>query len=311
MEEYVIRRVSSESYKDVCYLFKERGIWYSEKFIRKKFDTAFTGEKNIGYIAYHNATGEPASHYSVFPCFIEANGKKILAAQSGDTITHKRHKRKGLFIRLAENCYSLAKECGIELVFGFPNENSSHGLINRMNWINSESMLSFNIDIAALPLYKIISRLPGGHSLYHGYLKLFSALNNPGHNILQSSVLDEGFAGVLHDEEFFKYKTYTRNYIAKIDGVLIWFKLESGIYAGDIQTDGEYTGERIVAALKKLALLTGNKKIGITVSPGTRLERFLSEHMTGIPVAPTCWLNLSSNFSPGSIKFTAADWDTF
>lgn len=311
MEEYLIRRVSGQRYKDICYLFKERGGGYSEEFVRKKFDTGFTGQKDIGYLAYHAATGEPASHYSVFPCFIVANGKKILAAQSGDTITHKRHQRKGLFIRLAEKCYALAKESGIELIFGFPNQNSYHGFIDKLNWIYSESMLAFIIEVHGFPLYKIASRLPAGSTLYHSFLKSLATAKNPKHNLPENSILSEGFGGVVHDADFFKYKTYTRNYIVRIEGVVIWFKVGNGIYVGDIQPGAVYDGERILFALKKLARQTGNSRVVIPTSHGTRLEEFLSGHLTGTPVASACWLNLSTNFSAGSLKFTAGDWDTF
>src|ERR1043165_3653528 len=160
-EDYVTRRVSSKNYKDIRYLFKERGLKYSEEFIEKKFDTSFTGIKDIGFIAYHSQSGEPAAHYSVFPCLIQKKEKKILAAQSGDTITHSHHQQKGLFVRLAKQSYDLARESGVEVIYGFPNPNSYHGLVNRLNWIYSESFVSFEIPVGALPIYRAASKLKG------------------------------------------------------------------------------------------------------------------------------------------------------
>src|ERR1041385_3074806 len=189
MEEYVTRRVSSKNYKDIRYLFKERGLKYSEEFIEKKFDTSFTGIKDIGFIAYHSQTGEPASHYSVFPCLIQKKEKKILGAQSGDTITHPRHQQKGLFVRLAKECYEFARESGVEIIYGFPNQNSYHGFINRLGWIYSEEFISFEIPVQAVPVYRAASKLQLGKSVYHSLIKFLTLKNVKARSTFLNSVL--------------------------------------------------------------------------------------------------------------------------
>ena len=310
MEEYIIKRVSEENYKDIAWLFRERGVNYSEEFVRRKFNTGFTGKMNIGFIAYDSKSGEPASHYSVFPCFMQIAGKKVLVAQSGDTITHERHQRKGLFVRLAEETFSLSRNEGFEVVYGFPNDQSYHGFVNRLNWIHSENFHSYEIPVRTFPLQRTFSKLRLS-TMYESFVNVYAVRQNKSGKRPSNSVIEEGYSGVVHDVGFFRYKTYTKNYFATVENVLVWFKIEGGLSVGDIQCANGFDIIKVENALKKLSGILGCEKIRIHASPGTRLQQALDQRYASSPDIFICWLSLNGAYPKGTLKFTAADMDTF
>ena len=59
---------------------------------------------------------------------------RVLAAQSIDTMTHPRSQGKGVFTKLANACYGIAKERGIQLLYGFPNPSSYPGFVRKLGW---------------------------------------------------------------------------------------------------------------------------------------------------------------------------------
>ena len=113
---------------------------------------------HIGFLAF-DEDGSPVAFYGVFPCLASWEGQTMLVAQSGDTMTHPSHTRKGLFILLANMTYNLAKEKGVKLIFGFPNQNSFSGFANRLNWKFEEEMDSFSLNNNLSLLNKVHSKL--------------------------------------------------------------------------------------------------------------------------------------------------------
>ena len=122
--EYRVERLGSDRLPDLELLHKEvYGRWPAKNYFPRKYDTAYTGISYIGFIAY-GPDGLPAAYYGVLPCFMQLGGKQFLAAQSGDTMTHPGHRHKGLFVALANRTYELCRQKGIQLIYGFPNQNS-------------------------------------------------------------------------------------------------------------------------------------------------------------------------------------------
>ena len=88
----------------------------------------------IIYYAIDKKTNQIASIYTYLPLKLKCMGKIVTAMQSFDTLTDYRHRSKGLFIKLASR---LEKEESLkdnELVFGFPNENSVHGFVKKLDF---------------------------------------------------------------------------------------------------------------------------------------------------------------------------------
>ncbi len=72
--------------------------------------------------------------YALWPTPLVIGGVSVLGAQSLDTMTHPDYQGQGMFTTLARACYALAADHGVELLYGFPNDNSYPGFIRRLNW---------------------------------------------------------------------------------------------------------------------------------------------------------------------------------
>jgi GNAT superfamily N-acetyltransferase len=75
-----------------------------------------------------------AGQYALIPLRMKAQGRLCIGGLSLDTMVHPDYRGQGVFLRLAERVYQLAAERGIDFVYGFPNQNSHHAFIARLNW---------------------------------------------------------------------------------------------------------------------------------------------------------------------------------
>lgn len=77
--------------------------------------------------------GEVSAYYGVIPETFIINGEKRIIYQSCDTMTHSKHRRKGLFKKLALECYkSLTNENKL-FVYGFGGGQSTPGFL-KFGW---------------------------------------------------------------------------------------------------------------------------------------------------------------------------------
>ena len=78
-----------------------------------------------------------AGAYSLWPINLKIMGKTVFGAQSMDTMSHPNYRGQGIFTFLAKECYSIAKERGIRVLYGFPNQNSYHGFVRKLGWTHT------------------------------------------------------------------------------------------------------------------------------------------------------------------------------
>jgi len=91
-----------------------------------------------GYIAVSDE-GEIAAYYGVIPEIYIINGKPTTIYQSCDTMTHSKHRRKGLFQKLALHCYECLKNENKLFVIGFGGGQSTPGFL-KFGWIHVFNM---------------------------------------------------------------------------------------------------------------------------------------------------------------------------
>ena len=256
----------------------------------KKYDTAFTGQAYLGFIAYAS-DGTPAAYYGVIPCFISYGDKTLLAAQSADTMTHPLHRKKGLFILLARQTYDLCRQVGVRLLFGFPNQNSYHTFVNSLGWTATDRM-----DLFILPVR---------------YALPFSVIRNShAQTGIPNSVQNEGFGGVHRDEAYLRYKTYRPSVVKKAGGACVWFRAGASLLVGDVTFKPEQW-DAMIAALMKRARLLASKSISFQACPGTLLHTQLFQRYTPQPSFPIITMDLDAGIPMGQLKFTFADIDIF
>src|SRR6266700_4152051 len=141
---------------------------------RNRFDTNSRGFKFIGFIASHSKTGQVAAFYGVFPLKVLVGDLKMLAAVSGDTMTHSQHRRKGLFVTLAKLTFEKCRKSGIQLIYGFPNTQSYHGLVKSLGWHHDNDLAEWNLSLRfkISPVQKILKRVSFLRPLFYAYARL-------------------------------------------------------------------------------------------------------------------------------------------
>jgi GNAT superfamily N-acetyltransferase len=306
---YTSARLNTANLCDVEQLHKVvYGRTTETGFLFKKLDTSFAGIKYLGYIAY-NEDHTPISYYGVIPCFMKIGDRIALAAQSADTMTHPQYRFKGLFVELANLTFQLCRDNGIELLFGFPNQNSLPGFINKLGWKTTETMGVFVINML-LPWQKLVNKFSFTRVIYKEYLqKQIKKYIVPQHGFA-GSVLRDGFSGICRNKDYLKYKSYDNTYTIKLGSATLWIKISQVLLVGDILVEPK-DFNRMIDQLKIFAVKLGLKQIHFHISPGTRLYDLFSARFIPVPSFPVIFKELSGNLPLNELKFTSADIDTF
>jgi hypothetical protein len=71
---------------------------------------------------------------------MQVGQESILGALSLDTMVHPDFRNQGIFVTLAKITFSEASKDGIKCVYGFPNQSSYPGFINKLDWIDVSKM---------------------------------------------------------------------------------------------------------------------------------------------------------------------------
>lgn len=114
-----------------------------------------------GYIWFADHEGILAGQYAIIPIKMYIQGKLICATQSLDTMTHPGYRKQGIFITLARAAYEDAQSGGIELIYGFPNDNSWHGFMKHLDFFVLENLNAMTrpLNIAEVLRLKIKNRI--------------------------------------------------------------------------------------------------------------------------------------------------------
>ncbi|HZE85470.1 MAG TPA: GNAT family N-acetyltransferase [Puia sp.] len=310
-KEYRIERMSAQRLKDLEELYLAVYAARTAKdYFRKKYDTAYTGLEYTGYIAL-NKQDIAVAYYGVIPTFIKYNSEIILAAQSADTMTHPDYRYKGMFASLSNACFDLCRTSGIRFIFGFPNQNFYKAAVNKWGWKVSEVMECFIIPVQTLPLASLSLRMGWLKGLYRKYSRrILDKYTLPLQGLPNSAAWD-GFGGVLRNEEYLKYKTYSASRVIRAGKAKAWISVSHALVIGDLALDGEDIAVTI-KAIKKIAAKLGIRTLFFHTSPDTYLHTLFKTRYKGISSFPVIIQDLlDAGLAFDKIKFTFADIDIF
>ena len=294
MSNYAFARLDATNLKDLYTLFA--AVYNKpcpQSYFERKYDTAYTGVTYIGYLAYLDT--RPVAYYGVVPTVLSIRQQRVLAAQSCDTMTHPAHQKKGLFVKLAKQTIDLAKQEGIHLVFGFPNQNSYPGFIKHLGFTHADTMHRYTIRFSNTP-FKVLMRkmgLAGGRQI-----------SEPVSNIL----LQEGHDGVIYDQAYRTYKTYNSNTVIGTKEQRFWVNLPKGGWIGAL---APLNKELFSQTLRNLESLTKAPSITFMISPGTGPDSALSKTMRAEKGFAVIVKNLSGKYETSRLKFQFSDIDIF
>jgi hypothetical protein len=310
LTDYLFERINQRHYHHLQELFSNAfHISPTIKQIEKKFDTKVFGVEVIGYLAIFKKSGKAAAYYGVFPLQLTDKATVVQAAQSGDTMTHSSHRKKGLFIHLAELTFVACKEKNIQLVFGFPNKFSYPGLTKRLSWRHVDNIVRWDLklNIKTFPLPKLLLK---HNNLFTTYLAYASAITKK----MRIEVTDftneyeTVMPKVLRDENYLLYKKAKDKVFIRLDDVILWIKFSDVLLIGDVDNYNAITGKTI-SKLKKIAFMVGYNSISFYWNEKLQPPDFL-RFFKKISKFPSCILQLDDSTS-SDILLTAADFDTW
>jgi len=311
VREYQVVRLSKNNIADMARLHNAvYGTTVAENYFEKKYDTAYTGVENVGFIAY-NADNLPIAFYGVIPCFIQHKNKIILVAQSADTMTHPQYRYKGMFVELSNITFDLCKELSILLVFGFPNQNSYHGAVTKLGWQMADTMACFNIDIKSFPLESLCNKIVILKKMYQAYCRFILKKFLLDVDGISNSVLKDDWAGIYRSNNYLQYKTYSSTKVISLANANIWASNKHGIMIGDMENVNEENFTLVIDKLRKLARKMGIKNIQFHCSTNISLYKLFLAQFKSTPSYPVLFQDFGSAISPEKIKFTFADIDIF
>ena len=314
MNKYKFERLNRDAYpllKKLYYLCFRIKI-PTEK-IENKYDTSAFGCSNVGFIST-NENDEICANYCVFPIILNYGSRDILIAQSGDTMTSPKHQKKGLFIQLANKTYSLAKELGIQLIYGFPNEKSLPGFKDKLNWIFYGNMQRYQFNTDSFPLCEIASKNRMSSLLYKYFVKIKLSYYFTDIKSIDISIFNynNNIGNIKKDNIFFTYKLKNENnHLVHINGFYMFIKTDVHLIIGDVGVFDKKDGYKFIKTLNQLAKILKCKKVIIDVSNNHWLYDTLKDHITPIDSLPIGFLILNENIEVDKIQFIGADYDTF
>ena len=311
-EEYKIERLTQEHYSLLRQLFKNCfGLKLSIEEITQRFNTASLGSEVIGFIAIHAQINSPAAYYGVFPMKAIVSNEVIQIAQSGDTMTDPAHQKKGLFVKLATLTYEECKKKNIQLLIGQPNQNSYHGLVNKLGWSHIDDIVRWDLkqNIKTLPLYKLTKQSAFLSQLYNSYIKrkLKKYLVAEPASFQNSLQVQPG--KVWRDDKYLGYKRSGDKFFIKVNQLGLWIRLTDIFWIGDFD-DYDKIDEATILKIKKLAWWLGYNTISFNMDRSIQLPaplRMFKEYSS----QASCFLYFNEKYKNLNFILTAADSDTW
>ncbi len=314
-ENYYAVKLCQENIADLVYLFKH---CFNEDLTQEELIARHSlchGDvKFVGFIAYERLTNDIAAYYGVFPTYLSYENKEHLTAQSGDTMTHPKHQKKGLFVKLASLTYQYCDENGIELIFGFPNENSYPGFTKNLGFSLPPAMGAFTLVENKFELTRITEKVSVLHKIHLAYINfVIDILSEKGSEFTSSNATSPEIAAVVHDSQFFKQKNPKPTRIRKVIGKNIWFQvLSNRMLIGDLEAGSESEIAQVIGKLRIIAFLSGFRFVAFKMTPNAYLfPVFKQLGLVFRDINPVILKNLHSSIPFEAIAFTNSDIDVF
>ncbi len=137
---FFLRSISKLNYTDVSRT--------TQKYLKWQYMDNPNGQV-IGYDAFYEDS--LVAHFALIPVSYSISGSIQKCLLALNLVTHPLHRGKGLFIKIATKALEDASNLGYKYVFGVANQNSSHGLINRLGF-NLITALDVKIGLGAVTM---------------------------------------------------------------------------------------------------------------------------------------------------------------
>lgn len=309
---YEFHRISRERLKDIQHLYKEVfGKDMPLDFFIKKYDTAYTGIENIGYIAYHKETGEVAATTALIPVVFRFRDQIIIGGHSGDSATSNNHQKKGLYSYLLMKGEELAIQEGVQFFWGFANQNSVGPAVKSLGLTNNEKMNCYHFSIPAIPVEALCRKIPFLQNLYQRYVSfVLNCFFKPADRLPDNFVLDNR-CGTMRNEAYRLYKKLDHSSVWKLGNTIVWLKVQGGMQVGDVEAADFNQLKKMVQRLKWIAFLVGTHKMFFHFSPRLPINAWMEKLCPKTQSWPICFKDYTTGLPLEELNFTYADLDNF
>ncbi|MCE3260236.1 MAG: hypothetical protein K0S12_1877 [Bacteroidetes bacterium] len=253
---------------------------------------------------------EAVSFYGVIVQKFTWNNSVFYVAQSCDSMTHKEHGGKGLFVNLASMAYSNLRKQGINFVYGFPNSTIYELRKKKLSWIHDENIHVFKFPVSTLPIAKAVKKMPVFKGLYNYLISILIRKKLSNSKSFENSVVTADTGGVVHDKEYFDYKNTDDKFVLNIHGINVWIKVDGFLWVGDMEISAAEKLDVILTELKKIAVKIGCTSVVFHYQENTIIEKALRNIRSVDSKMPVGYLYLDENVKY-SFKFCGADFDSW
>ncbi|MBW1860129.1 MAG: GNAT family N-acetyltransferase [Deltaproteobacteria bacterium] len=103
-----------------------------------------------GYVWLAEDDGVLAGQYAIIPTRMHLQGKPIRCAQALAAMTHPDYRNQGIFTKVAQALFEATGSGEVDLVYGFPNDQSRHGHLKHLDFFVLENLTTWvrPLDIA-------------------------------------------------------------------------------------------------------------------------------------------------------------------
>lgn len=310
MSDYSNRLIEQKDVPELISLVRSAfGVNVESETLKKKYFHPYQ-KKDLSYISFHHGkTG--ASFYGMIYMKATYNGEVFPVGQSCDSMTHKAHGGKGLFVNLANESYKNAKDKGVEYVFGLPNETIYPLRTKKLNWEHHENINVFKKTTSGLPLAKLTKKIPALRSTYLAYVSKIVSKYKSNESFFRNSVLKQNVGGILHDADYFEYKKSKDKFILKIGKVHLWIKVDGYLWVGDLEETNKEEFNLVLKELISIASRIGCSSIVFRFQEGTSNSELLKQFLDIDHTMPLGFIHLTEKHKGKVFKFSGADFDSW
>lgn len=254
MENYSLKKVVKEDFSLLIPLMQDCfGMDVNLKYFEWKFINNPAGFVH-GYMAVH-VNGDIAAFYGAIPEVYLIENEQRIVYQSCDTMTHSKHRRKGLFQRLALHCYQSLSNQGELFIIGFGGGPSTPGFIKfgwkevfKMKYYFYPKIFKYFANLN----YKSAIEITDFREIEHLTLNSNNCISI--HSLKTAEVFDWRTSNPMHN-----YKTFSiLNSENVYSSYLTYYEEEDRIILFDQYIQNKKDGKQLFDLLK--SLLKGKKK---------------------------------------------------
>lgn len=310
---YIIQELTENDYDKIKFLYR---YCFNITLTKKEFYRKYYNDhkfRTIGYFAI-DLNGKTGGFYGVFKDNLTYQNKSYMVAQSGDTMTHPAHQKRGLFLMLAKATYNKCIEDGIALIFGFPNKQSYHGFSTKLDWTFNGNMRRWTFKVNSFPWCELTSI---NRQLKSAYRK-FAEHKIRQYKVKPTRIIADQFntsyeVGMIEKSlEFFNFKLDNPSVqLLQFRDFILLVKFDNHLIIGDIGYKNELYATELMNCITQLGELIGCRKVVISLSLNHWANSIFENYQTSEDGLPIGFLNFNTDIDPSKIAFSYSDFDTF